>query len=111
MTLNDNPRFQSLKLDIYNSFFALEKDMKSFLENKNRQLLDLMKIDNTVEVVDLEYLKIQKALLSDSKDKSFQKQLNKYECCIEKKKFNKEFGTQKKAYKELIRDLLLCLRK
>ena len=70
-----------------------------------------MKIDNTIEVVIFEYLKIQKELLSDTEEKSFKKQLSKYECCIDKAKLNKEFGTTNKSYKELINDLLLCLRK
>ena len=34
MTLIDNPKFQSLKLDVYNSFLEIEKDIKAFFEKK-----------------------------------------------------------------------------
>ena len=109
MALKDNIKFLSLQNEVENSF---QKIINDKLDSKKKiiEIEKLLKIDNTNENLIFEYLKLQKEILSDSKDDSLERLLIQYECCVEEKKFNQTFQIKKISYKKRIIDLILLIK-
>lgn len=109
MALKDNEKFNSIKKEVKADYESIIKDSKLDLEDKKNKIVNLLKTDNTNEIIVLEYLNLMNELAKSKDDDSIKKILQQYECCIEEIKFNKTFQPMKVtkiSYKKRIMNLI-----
>ena len=122
MALKNNTTLVSLRNDVENSFKNIMNNDKIDLKEKKDEICKLMKIDNTNETIVFEFLKLQKEILSISKNelylaesqeistKSLKEILFQYECCVEEKKLNETFQLGKIAYIKRIMNTIYLIK-
>ena len=113
MALKDNAKINSLQNEVILQYENIIKDSNLDIKERKNKIFNLLKTDNTNENIILDFLKLQKEILNNSKDDSLKKLLNQYEYCIEESKFNESFQIMKVtkiSYKKRIMNLILLIK-